>query len=48
MAAAPAAEAQVKLDGQPKIAVIFYGTTNDGGWAQSQTEARNALMKRLP
>jgi basic membrane protein A and related proteins len=45
MAAAPAAEAQVKLDGKPKIAFVFYGTTNDGGWAQSQTAARDALMK---
>lgn len=45
LAAAPAAEAQVKLDGKPKIAFIFYGTTNDGGWAQSQTASRDALMK---
>ena len=45
MATAPAAEAQVKLAGPPKIAFIFYGTTTDGGWAQSQTASRDALMK---
>lgn len=42
---APAAQAQVKLTGKPKIAVIFFGTTSDGGWAQSQNAGRLALMK---
>lgn len=48
---APAAPAAVTLGGKPKIAFIFYGTTNDGGWAQSQSVARVALMKeygRIP
>lgn len=45
MFAAPAAQAQVKLQGKPKIAFIFFGTPTDGGWAQSQNAARLALEK---
>jgi basic membrane lipoprotein Med (substrate-binding protein (PBP1-ABC) superfamily) len=44
-AAAPAAQAQVKLEGKPKIAFIFLGTATDGGWSQSQNAARLALQK---
>jgi basic membrane lipoprotein Med (substrate-binding protein (PBP1-ABC) superfamily) len=44
-AAAPAAQAQVKLDGKPKIAFLFLGTATDGGWSQSQNAARLALAK---
>ncbi len=40
---APAAHAQVKLKGKPKIAFIFFGTTTDGGWATSQNDARKTL-----
>ena len=39
------AHAQVKLAAKPKIAFLFYGTTNDGGWATSQNDARLALQK---
>ncbi len=39
------AHAQVKLSGKPKIAFIFFGTTNDGGWADAQNAARLSLMK---
>jgi basic membrane lipoprotein Med (substrate-binding protein (PBP1-ABC) superfamily) len=45
LAAAGAAQAQVKLTSKPKIAFIFYGTTSDGGWADSQNAARMALIK---
>ena len=45
LAAAPAAQAQVKLGAKPKIAFIFYGTTSDGGWADSQNAGRLALIK---
>jgi basic membrane lipoprotein Med (substrate-binding protein (PBP1-ABC) superfamily) len=43
--AAPAAHAQVKIDGKPKIAFIFLGTATDGGWSESQNAARLALSK---
>jgi basic membrane lipoprotein Med (substrate-binding protein (PBP1-ABC) superfamily) len=46
MLATGAAHAQaVKLTAPPKIAFIFYGTTSDGGWADSQNAGRLALMK---
>jgi basic membrane protein A len=52
IAAAPA-HAQVKLKaGKPKISFIFFGTTSDGGWADSQNDARKALAtaydQRIP
>jgi len=44
-AATSPACAQVKLGGKPKIAFIFFGTTSDGGWADSQNAGRIALIK---
>jgi basic membrane protein A len=43
-AVAPAC-AQTKPAGKPKISFIFFGTTNDGGWAMSQNDARLSLTK---
>ena len=35
------------LKGTPKIAMIYFGPKNDGGWTQSFEEARVKLEKEL-
>ncbi|WP_419758555.1 BMP family ABC transporter substrate-binding protein [Acidisoma sp.] len=39
------AEAQVKLDGPPKIAFIYLGAISDGGWTGAQNRARIIMQK---
>ena len=38
-----AAEAQVKIEGEPKVAFIYFNVKDDGGWVQAQEEARVSL-----
>lgn len=45
--AASAAEGAFKLKGKPKIAFIFLGPTNDGGWTESHDIGRQRLEKEL-
>jgi basic membrane lipoprotein Med (substrate-binding protein (PBP1-ABC) superfamily) len=45
MLAVPAAHAQVKLAGKPKIAFFFLGTKDDGGWDTAQNDSRLAMAK---
>jgi basic membrane protein A len=42
---APHAQAQVKLDGPPKIAFIYLGAISDGGWTGAQNRARLVMQK---
>ncbi len=37
------AEAQVKIEGEPKIAFVYFNVKDDGGWVQAQDEARMAI-----
>jgi basic membrane protein A len=39
------AEAQVKLNGPPKIAFIYLGAISDGGWTGAQNRARLVMQK---
>ncbi len=45
LALAPHAQAQVKLDGPPKIAFIYLGAISDGGWTGAQNRARIVMQK---
>jgi len=45
LALAPHAQAQVKLDGPPKIAFIYLGAISDGGWTGAQNRARLVMQK---
>jgi len=45
LALAPHAQAQVKLDGPPKIAFIYLGAISDGGWTGAQNRARLIMQK---
>ena len=38
-----AAEAQVNIEGEPKVAFIYFNVKDDGGWVQAQEEARVSL-----
>ena len=40
-------DAGFSLSGKPKIAFIYYGAKNDGGWTQSFDEARQKMEKAL-
>jgi len=42
-----AAHAAFTLEGKPKIAFIFLGPVNDGGWTESHDIARRKLEKQL-
>ena len=42
-----AAHAQFKLEGDPKIAMIYFDVKNDGGWTQAIDEARQRLEGQL-
>ena len=46
-AAAGPAQAQFKLEGDPKIAMIYFAQKNDGGWTQAIDEARQRLEGQL-
>jgi len=39
----PAAKAQVKIEGDPKVAFIYVSPANDGGWSTSHERARQAV-----
>ncbi len=41
------AEAQVKLDGPPKIAFIYLGAISDGGWTGAQNRARLVMQQEF-
>jgi len=45
LAFTPHAQAQVKLDGPPKIAFIYLGAISDGGWTGAQNRARLVMQK---
>ena len=47
LAIAGAAEAQFKLSGDPKVAMIYFSIKNDGGWNQAIHEARQRLEEQL-
>jgi basic membrane protein A len=47
LAAAPAAADGFKLEGPPKIAMVFTGLRRDGGWDQAFDDARQRLEKTL-
>lgn len=40
-----AAKAEVKIEGPPKIAFVYFNVKDDGGWVQAQEEARVAVEK---
>ena len=42
-----AAEAQVNIEGEPKVAFIYFNVKDDGGWVQAQEERASAL-KPIP
>lgn len=44
---ATSVQAAVMLDGDPKIAFIYLGPTNDGGWTEAHDIARQRLAKAL-
>ena len=44
---ATSAQAQFKLEGTPKIAMVYFDVKNDGGWTQAIDEARQTLEKKL-
>lgn len=37
----------LKLDGEPKIAMIYFSEVNDGGWTQALVEARQRMEAEL-
>ena len=39
--------AQFKLQGDPKIAMVYFAVKNDGGWTQAIDEARQRLEGQL-
>ncbi|MGI9331521.1 MAG: BMP family ABC transporter substrate-binding protein, partial [Gammaproteobacteria bacterium] len=41
------AEAQVKLQGDPKIAFIYFSQKNDGGWSESHERGRQKVAAAL-
>jgi basic membrane protein A len=41
------AQAQFKLEGKPKIAMVYFDVKNDGGWTQAIDEARQRLEGQL-
>jgi basic membrane lipoprotein Med (substrate-binding protein (PBP1-ABC) superfamily) len=41
------ASAQVKIEGDPKIAFVLYGAISDGGWTASQDRARQAMEEKF-
>lgn len=45
LAAATGASAQVKLEGDPKVAFIYVSPANDGGWSTSHERGRQELEK---
>lgn len=47
LTATSAAQAAFRLDGEPKIAFIFLGPANDGGWTESHNIARLKLEEAL-
>ncbi|MEZ5665931.1 MAG: BMP family ABC transporter substrate-binding protein [Alphaproteobacteria bacterium] len=47
MLAAGAAGAQVTLDGEPKIAFLYYSATNDGGWTEALDRGRLKMQEAL-
>jgi basic membrane protein A and related proteins len=44
---AAAASAQVTLDGEPKVAFIYYSATNDGGWTEALDRGRLKMQEAL-
>ncbi|MBM3508585.1 MAG: BMP family ABC transporter substrate-binding protein [Alphaproteobacteria bacterium] len=47
LAAATAAQAQFRLEGDAKVAWIYFQVKNDGGWQQAHDEARLRMQKEL-
>ena len=45
--AAGTASAQVKIEGDPKIAFVLYGVISDGGWTASQDRAKRAAFPAI-
>ena len=43
MISCAAAHAQVKIEGEPRVAFIYFNVKDDGGWVQAQDEARLSL-----
>lgn len=41
------AQAQVTLDGEPKIAFLYYSATNDGGWTEALDRGRLKMQEAL-
>jgi basic membrane lipoprotein Med (substrate-binding protein (PBP1-ABC) superfamily) len=37
------AQAQVQIEGDPKVAFIYFNVKDDGGWVQAQEEARQKI-----
>jgi basic membrane protein A len=44
---AAGAHAQVTLDGDPKVAFLYYSATNDGGWTQALDRGRLRMQEAL-
>ncbi len=47
LAFAAHAQAQVKLNGPPKIAFVYLGAISDGGWTGAQNRARLIMQKEF-
>ena len=45
--AVPAAQAQVKIEGDPKIAFIYFSQANDGGWSEAHERGRQKTAAAL-
>ncbi|MGF1623495.1 MAG: BMP family ABC transporter substrate-binding protein [Alphaproteobacteria bacterium] len=41
------ASAQVTIDGDPKVAFLYYSTTNDGGWTEALDRGRLKMQETL-
>lgn len=42
-----AASAQVTIDGEPKVAFLYYSATNDGGWTEALDRGRLKMEEAL-
>ncbi len=44
---APGAQAQVSIEGDPKIAFIYFSQANDGGWSEAHERGRQKTVEAL-
>ena len=44
---APLAQAQVKIEGDPKVAFIYFSQANDGGWSEAHERGRQKTAEAL-